>query len=255
MGKIRFRKTINLGNDIRMNISSGSGVSYSFGSRGNTTTIAKDGIYKNVSIPGTGISCRSKISDNKTKKVKEVILDTKGGKEVKKYRIYTDGGCVNTQSKAVGSWAYIILKTEKVESKDLKDYSEVEKKSGMVLETTNNKMEMEATFNGIKKLEELGIDKEKDEVEILSDSMYVIKGSSEWVDKWADNNWKTLTGKDVKNQDLWMKMLKIKKKFKNLTFTWVKGHNTDQYNIECDAMCQKEIKAGVDKVQKETLES
>lgn len=162
------------------------------------------------------------------------------------FKIYTDGGFCNTQSKGVGSWAYILMKYDE----DTKEYKEIQKDSDKVFETTNNKMELEAVFRGIAALEKLNIcNPTEDEVEIVSDSMYVVKGSTEWVDKWKSNDWKTLTGKDVKNQDLWMKILKIKEKFLKLKFNWVKGHDNDERNIECDAMCQAKIREGVAEIQ------
>lgn len=161
------------------------------------------------------------------------------------FKIYTDGGFCNTQSKGVGSWAFILLKYDEKK----KDYTEVSKDSGKVFETTNNKMELEAMFKGISALDKVDCKPAEDTVEIISDSMYVVKGSSEWVEKWKEHGWKTLSGKDVKNQDLWMKVIKIKDKYKNLKFNWVKGHDIDKYNIECDAMCQSRIREGVAEVQ------
>ena len=164
------------------------------------------------------------------------------------FKIYTDGGFCNTQSKGVGSWAFILNKYDEEE----KEFKEVAKDSGIVFETTNNKMELEAVFKGIRALKEkTNVNPAEDEIEIVSDSMYVVKGSTEWVDKWKEHEWKTLTGKDVKNQDLWMKILDIKAEFLKLKFSWVKGHDNDQYNIECDAMCQAKIREGVAEVQNE----
>lgn len=44
-------------------------------------------------------------------------------------------------------------------------------------------------------------------VVIASDSEYLVKGASEWVRKWADNQWKTSGGKNVANRDLWEMLL------------------------------------------------
>ena len=63
------------------------------------------------------------------------------------------------------------------------------------------------------------------------------------------NGEEVITGKDVKNQDLWLKIIGIKDKYQNLKFNWVKGHDNDKYNIECDAMCQAKIREGVAEVQ------
>jgi len=165
------------------------------------------------------------------------------------FKIYTDGGFCNTQSKGIGSYAFIVLKYD--ESK--KDYVEIDKNSGREFDTTNNKMELKAVFEGIGSLEKNAeCNAEEDEVTIVSDSMYVVKGSTEWVEKWKEHEWKTLAGKDVKNQDLWLKMLKIKDKYKKLKFDWVKGHDSDKFNIECDAMCQAKIREGQEEIQNGT---
>jgi ribonuclease HI len=110
-------------------------------------------------------------------------------------------------------------------------------------------MELKAVLKGVEALAKTDCNPKEDELEIISDSMYVIKGSTEWVDKWKEHEWKTLTGKDVKNQDLWLKIIKIKETYLNLKFNWVKGHDSDKFNIECDAMCQAKIREGVAEVQ------
>lgn len=164
------------------------------------------------------------------------------------FKIYTDGGFCNTQSKGVGAWAYIIRKYDP----KLKDYTSIKKDSNKVFNTTNNKMELEAMLKGISAIESL-CDPSEDTVEIISDSMYVVKGSNEWLENWKKNEWKTISNKPVKNQDIWLKVIDIKNKFKKIKFTWVKGHDIDKFNIECDAMCQNKIKEGVKQVQDETL--
>ncbi|MGL4950051.1 MAG: DUF4236 domain-containing protein [Anaeroplasmataceae bacterium] len=248
---MRFRKTITLPNGARLNLSK-SGVSVSVGKRGHTLTYGPNGLYQNISIPGTGLSERKKIanatnpSDELT--VLELPEEDNGGTSMNRYKIYTDGGFCNTQSKGVGSWAFILLKYDE----EKKEYIEVKKSSGRTCDTTNNKMEMQAVLEAFRFLKDENVDKEKDEFEVISDSMYVIKGSTEWVNKWKENEWKTLTNKDVKNQDLWMEIIKIKDTYSNLTFSWVKGHDNDKFNIECDALCQTEIREGVKEIQDKT---
>lgn len=166
---------------------------------------------------------------------------------MKLFKLYTDGGFCNTQSKGIGSWGFILLKYDDGK----KEYVEVSKDSGREFDTTNNKMELKAVLKGVEALTKTDCNPKEDELEIVSDSMYVIKGSTEWVDKWKEHEWKTLTGKDVKNQDLWLKIIKIKETYLNLKFNWVKGHDSDKFNIECDAMCQARIREGVAEVQKD----
>ncbi|CAI6074874.1 unnamed protein product [Clonostachys chloroleuca] len=44
-------------------------------------------------------------------------------------------------------------------------------------------------------------------VVIATDSDYVVKGSTQWARAWISNGWKTSSGADVKNKDLWEKLL------------------------------------------------
>lgn len=50
----RFRKHITIFPGVRLNISK-SGISFTFGSKGASVNVAKDGAYLNTSIPGTGL--------------------------------------------------------------------------------------------------------------------------------------------------------------------------------------------------------
>ena len=50
---------------------------------------------------------------------------------------------------------------------------------------------------------------------------------------WKRNGWKTATGKPVKNQDLWERLLKAKEDHQ-ITFVWVKGHAGNVDNERCD---------------------
>ena len=61
------------------------------------------------------------------------------------FKLYTDGGFCNTQSKGIGSWAYILLKYDEKK----KEYVELTKDSGREFDTTNNKMELKAVLNSL----------------------------------------------------------------------------------------------------------
>ena len=69
---------------------------------------------------------------------------------------------------------------------------------------------------------------------IISDSKYVIKGITEWINTWTQNGWKTKNKKDIKNKEMWIKLLELKNNYKgNLRFTWIRGHTNkdDKYSI------------------------
>ena len=60
---LRFRKSVKILPGVRVNFGL-KGASLNVGARGASVSIGKRGVYSNVSIPGTGISFREKISSN-----------------------------------------------------------------------------------------------------------------------------------------------------------------------------------------------
>src|SRR5690606_36531197 len=67
----------------------------------------------------------------------------------------------------------------------------------------------------------------KDYVVIHTDSEYLLKGITIWIDKWKKNKWKTIDGKDVKNKDLFYELdhiLNAYKRWLKVEFKFVKSH-------------------------------
>lgn len=62
----RFRRSIRVFPGLKLNFSK-SGISTTIGTRGASVTVGPKGTYANVSIPGTGLYNRQKISDNNSK--------------------------------------------------------------------------------------------------------------------------------------------------------------------------------------------
>lgn len=92
--------------------------------------------------------------------------------------------------------------------------------------TTNNRMELMAVIVG---LESLKI--ENSTVTIYSDSKYVVDAVEKgWI--W---NWVKIRFKGKKNEDLWLRFLKIYPKHK-VKFIWVKGHASIPENERCDQL-------------------
>ena len=103
--------------------------------------------------------------------------------------IYTDGAC--SGNPGAGGYCAILI------------YNGIEKVvSGSEDQTTNNRMELLAVIKGLESL------KEKCNVNLYSDSAYVINAFLQgWIDSWKANNWRTSGKKEVKNLDLWEKLL------------------------------------------------
>ena len=133
--------------------------------------------------------------------------------------IYTDGSCLNNPGN--GGWAAII---------NIND--EIKKISGSVKDTTNNKMELMAP---IKALQEI---KEKQPIEIYTDSQYVRLGITDWVHKWIKNNWQTSKKEPVKNKELWVQLYELTSSF-DVKWIWVKAHTGNILNEEVDLLAKQ----------------
>ena len=70
-------------------------------------------------------------------------------------------------------------------------------------------------------------------IEIFTDSKYVMQGITEWIKKWKINHWKTSQKKEVKNKDLWILLDHVSQKHK-IQWNWVKGHAGNPMNERAD---------------------
>lgn len=98
--------------------------------------------------------------------------------------------------------------------------------SGGYARTTNNRMELMAVIVGLE-----AIRWENAEVEVWSDSTYVVKAITEgWLEGWVAKNWKK-----VKNPDLWQRFLPLYRAH-HVSFHWLKGHAGHPENERCDRL-------------------
>lgn len=88
---------------------------------------------------------------------------------------------------------------------------------GTEADTTNNRMELCAVIEGLSLLPP------NSEVEVISDSRYVIDSSRKWLAKWMTNNWKTASGDAVKNRDMWEQLAAVAERHV-ITWTWCPAH-------------------------------
>ena len=140
-----------------------------------------------------------------------------------KYKIYTDGAC--SGNPGPGGWGAVILDQED-KQKNI---------SGSEKNTTNNRMELLAAIMSLKKI------KTSSEVVIFTDSTYVKNGITEWMKNWKKNGWKNSSKKPVKNKDLWEKLDKLCEA-NSVSWKWVKGHSTNEFNNLADELATKAIK-------------
>ena len=134
-------------------------------------------------------------------------------------KIYTDGSCLENPGN--GGWAAII-----------NNDGNVQKISGCEKNTTNNRMELMATINALKKI------KSDEEIEIYTDSKYVKLGITEWINNWIKNDWQTSKRENVKNKDLWLELYNLNQSLK-VKWNWVKAHAGNPLNEEVDSLAKK----------------
>ncbi len=134
-----------------------------------------------------------------------------------KVTIYTDGGA--EPNPGPGGWGAVLLfeKDGTIHQKDLK---------GGALQTTNNKMELTAALEALKTL------KQRYSIDLFTDSEYLKKGISEWMENWKKTNFKN--GK-ILNSDLW-RLLDEEVARHEIRWHWVKGHASSQYNERADTL-------------------
>ena len=86
----------------------------------------------------------------------------------------------------------------------------------------------------------LGELKEPCEVELTTDSQYLVKGMTEWVSGWVKKGWISSSKEPVKNQDLWKALLKMSEKHR-ISWNWVKGHAGHPENERCDQLANQAL--------------
>src|SRR5690606_27995673 len=124
--------------------------------------------------------------------------------QMKRVEIFTDGAC--SGNPGPGGWG-AILRFNGV-TKEL---------NGGEAETTNNRMELLAAITALNAL------KEPCEVDLYTDSKYVMDGISGWIHGWKRNGWRTADKKPVKNAELWQALDEATRRHK-IHWNWVKGH-------------------------------
>ena len=132
--------------------------------------------------------------------------------------IYTDGGCDPNPGR--GAWAALIM----VDGKE-------NELCGAEPSTTNNRMELTAAIHALRFL------KTSSQVDLFTDSTYLMKGITEWMPKWLAKNWRGSNG-PVLNKELWQELLSETARH-TIKWHWVKGHSTNRYNKRVDELVQR----------------
>ena len=133
--------------------------------------------------------------------------------------IFTDGACKGNPGP--GGWGALLRLGTK----------EKELCGGEPL-TTNNRMELTAVIRALEAL------KRRSKVKLHTDSQYVQKGISEWIDGWKRRGWKTADKKPVKNVDLWLQLDQLATQH-DIEWLWVRGHAGHEGNERADILANQ----------------
>lgn len=133
--------------------------------------------------------------------------------------IYTDGACRGNPGP--GGWGALL----RYGKKELEIY-------GGDLNTTNNRMELMAAIQSLQAL------KRPCKAIITTDSIYVMKGITEWLPRWIGQGWRTSSRQPVKNADLWHELIKAGEPHE-VEWRWVKGHAGHSDNERADRLANQ----------------
>ena len=97
--------------------------------------------------------------------------------------------------------------------------------------TTNNRMELTAALALYEALRELP---RHPELVIRTDSRYLIDGLQKWLPGWKRKGWRTASGGQVLNRDLWEGLERAR--LADVRLVHVRGHSGDADNDRCDAI-------------------
>lgn len=138
--------------------------------------------------------------------------------------VYTDGGC--RPNPGVGGWAAVLLfgQGKQVELK------------GRAERSTNNRMELTAAVKALASLEAAH------KVTLYTDSQYLRRGITEWLEQWQRAGWMTAANNPVQNQDLWQALTREIQRHR-VDWHWVKGHAANRYNERADELASSMIGA------------
>ncbi|GIX48000.1 MAG: hypothetical protein KatS3mg131_2211 [Candidatus Tectimicrobiota bacterium] len=132
--------------------------------------------------------------------------------------VYTDGACLGNPGP--GGWGVRILYPD----------GRICEWGGAAAATTNNRMELQAAIEALRRLGEVP------QAVIYTDSRYLLDGLTRWLPQWQRRGWKTKVGTPVKNRELWQALAQLNRP--GFSWRYVPGHRGDAHNARVDAIAR-----------------
>lgn len=151
---------------------------------------------------------------------------------IRELDFYTDGAW--SSKSEMGGWAAICVENGLI----------IDTQSGREPYSTNNRMELTAFLSALESINTIGTGHTK--VNIYTDSAYIANCiNQKWYANWMRNGWKTSDRQEVKNQDLWKRIvalyIKLKDRF-DVEVIKVKSHTGNSFNDYADLLAVKRRK-------------
>ncbi|MEY4615253.1 MAG: hypothetical protein RJB66_213 [Pseudomonadota bacterium] len=131
--------------------------------------------------------------------------------------VYSDGAC--SGNPGIGGWAFIHWTPNNM----------VREGSGCDPSTTNNRMEMTGALEALRSIPR------GESIIVLTDSVYLIRGITQWIFGWQRRGWKNAEGKDVLNKDIWEELARACRD-KKIEWRYVRGHTGIAGNERVDEL-------------------
>lgn len=117
-------------------------------------------------------------------------------------------------------------------------YGEHEKElSGFEPVATSQRMELLAAIRGLEALHK------PQTVRLFSDSQYLVRGMSEWLQGWIQSG-RLDTPDALANQDLWRQLAALANRHQ-VSWEWVRGHAGHPFNERCDKLAKRAVEQGL----------
>ncbi len=161
-----------------------------------------------------------------------MIIDTYTGH---RFVLHTDGACLGNPGP--GGWGVIIHEM---------DGDAVISRTAIAGHadgnTTNNRMEAMAAYEGLKALGATSLP-----TLVISDSQLLVNGFNLWMHQWKAKGWRKADRKPVANLDLWMALEQLASG-RNIAFRWTEGHAGNPLNEAADMLASNAARGVYDDI-------
>ena len=96
----------------------------------------------------------------------------------------------------------------------------------------SNLMELLAVLEGLNRLRSIN------EIQVNTDSRFVIRGMVQWMHFWKHNDWQTAYGRQVRFEEHWRQLFGLSED-KLIEFKWIKGHSGHLEQEFCHNLARK----------------